>query len=173
MCCEQAEGWLAERRRRQRDGGTRHSARALAACDALCVASIQAAAAGHSGGGDTASGWVGCAAAFSDQPGLDEIGLRYATIEETATGRDKYLGGDKTSAGQGFTRHYAALLEPLRPLVGVTLLEIGVWYALDAPHPCPLPASFPPLSAPRHVQVRRIARHVVRLPRADRPHHRH
>ena len=64
----------------------------------------------------------------SSEPTLDEIGLRYMSKSAYKAGREAYQGGDKTSAGQGFTSSYEELLAPLRHASGVVLLEVGVWY---------------------------------------------
>lgn len=62
------------------------------------------------------------------EPTLDQIGLRYMAKSAFRSGKEKYQGGDKTSAGQGFTSSYEELLAPLRHASGVVLLEVGVWY---------------------------------------------
>ena len=59
-------------------------------------------------------------------PSLDNLGLRYLTAPSRQ--KDKYSGGDKTSAGQGFTAFYASLLEARRHRPHLVFLEIGVWY---------------------------------------------
>jgi copper homeostasis protein len=59
-------------------------------------------------------------------PSLDELGLRY--LSAASRPKDKYAGGDKTSAGQGFTSFYSELLSPRRHERGLVLVEIGVWY---------------------------------------------
>jgi hypothetical protein len=61
-------------------------------------------------------------------PTLDEIGLRYMATSQFQGGKEKYQGGDKTSAGQGFTASYEELIAPFRRARGVQLLEIGVFY---------------------------------------------
>ena len=63
-------------------------------------------------------------------PTLDEIGLRYtaAPTRGASGGKRGYFGGDKTSAGQGFTAFYDGLLAPLRTRPHVHFLEVGVWF---------------------------------------------
>ena len=64
-------------------------------------------------------------------PSLDQIGLKYVGILDDTDKKpsDRYMGGDKTSIGHGFTADYQRLLEPIRHNVAnVQVCEIGVWY---------------------------------------------
>jgi len=56
---------------------------------------------------------------------LDEIGLRYA-LDDFGKGK-KYVGGDKTSLGLGFTIHYEKLFNDIKEQK-LMVLELGVFH---------------------------------------------